>query len=243
MGIGDEETAVVSWSEESFRQYLLLFARKGNQALEAGQNLPQALELGKPWHETLNTMRRHSLDVGVLEWTLVGVDQNLDKLLIPKQSDEGGIWREFPSPKLIQKRINELHEKGIPDIVGTIYSHGIHYKNPIWDDPDKPMNKAINESVEISTKEWYHFLANPQELLLAEADAQGNTVVLKTKETPALDLRQYPDEASFIRTWRKQFDHVLSPGEEAIELSKHFHVALYRGKPDQVLNIVLPKSS
>jgi hypothetical protein len=243
MNVDEQETSAVSWNEESFRQYLLLFARKGNQALETRRNLPQVLELGKPWHDTLNTMRQQSLDEFGLRWSLVGANENLDKLLIPKQADEVGIWRDFPSTKSIKKKIEGLHEKGFSEIVGTIYSHSLSTEEKFHPDPNIPKNPPVNESIDISTKEWYRFLSTPQELILAEADAQGNTVVLKTKETPVLDLRQFPDETSFIYSWKDEFDHFPSLAEEAIELSKRYHVALYRGKPDQVLNIVLPKSS
>jgi len=237
------------------REYLLLYARKGEEGLESRNNFPQWMELSKGWHETMDQMEQETKD-GYERWAFIGFRQDMQDIVLPRvfgQGTKGFLHAEVKSD-VWENALQEAQKKtGIVGLVGSIHSH----PNPLW---HKTYNKIFGPlgifaaGTGFSAGDLY-FLSIDQSEDAMEALVQGKDrfMAFRTRESRNSQLsKDLSTQEDFVRYWYRKSGFrlvkdvpITAPIKISIEkinkkIAEGHSLVLYKGRSGEDLKRLYP---
>lgn len=215
---------------EDLRRYLLALSYNcatRNYCLRQFQ-YPRELSLNPAWHETFEVMRAQTAATHCEHWTLIGVSEKRDKVLISNEFTRGNSLR-IPGEAKAAK-ITKARAEGISFVVGEIHTH------PAWLFP-----KFTRFQDSYSLDDLYCLLQSPAApAMQVLVGPTRNVVVFRSHESDAVP---YVSQKGFVRFWRRRLvSHELMGGamDPNRILGKRYALAFYKGKPGEPLSRVFP---
>lgn len=213
----ESSSSSITWSYDQFRDYLLLMISRGTEFVLPYDQYPQRIQLGKPWHDLLNKMRKESKD-GNERLALIGYTEDRKNLYLPKAIGVGN--HHMISPEVYKTQAILSQQDGMAGIVGDIHSH-----------PNNFFKHYISSIGGFSSHDLFRLLVPPSIGLTILADNERNFLAFVTKETRILTFHNQPlNQEQYGSYWRNQVWSASMDEENAI--AQGHKLVIYSGKPN-----------
>lgn len=241
-----------SWQYPYFREYLLALTRGKDFLLPINQ-YPNKIQLSNQWHETLDRMRRDTLD-GKEKWSLIGFKDDRRSLWLPTAPVTGEA--SFVGWEHMSKQIDRAKEKeGITELLGDIHTHPSWYEKKIWG----PFKKRNSNVARFSAADLYTILLPSRyRPIIGVVEGNDNLFAFRTRSTRTIAPWQYPNnQDEFERYWYTRGGFVYKGSvreygaDRAVPISAdasgwkvntliadHHDLVFYRGQSGKDLNLV-----
>jgi len=229
-----------TWAYEAqLRNYLLLVAQKGLQALEPLSAFPHNIELSRDWHVFLDTMRSQTEGDGKERWALAGVKEDKTALFLPKTFALGEA-RHVPSDVIKRSKQQARDVYGIVGIVGDIHSHP---RSPTTQEMLLELLERFNtqQLKAFFSPEDYFSILKPRANIafMGVVDGPYNLFAFPTRDTQ--DTKINPllfDQYAFAGYWKRE---IPDPEEMNLAIAKRHAIALYQGRTGENLTRIVTK--
>lgn len=244
------------WPYPYFKGYLKGL-KHGEVALHRFSEYPQTIELGRKWHDALDSLRMITHESMLEYHAFIALSKN-GEVRILSQFVEGE-KHKVPGA-VIAKQRNKLQKQGITEIIGDLHSHPRRIRHNIIEF----FRTALILTGQFSSADLYCQVRkiNPN-ILMGVTSGSGNVFSFRTSESKEYDDLSYLKETDGetkqekfkkfwlgrrgisvkdVYVWRESGERVLDVDlwQVNIDIAKHHKLVLYRGRRNEPINREYP---